>query len=373
MELKAKLLNNYNHMLQERHDEQQSVVVDLDVQLKQVKEDLSNCRYCINCPHDNREYKNGLYAAFLQMGILNMEDPRERLLFVTDAEAAGYSCLAWDRFNSGIEGDRKYLVCNIGETACTFSEIIAHSTETKSEVRYIKDELEGTSTITHKYEKNLNNTTTDKEKIISMMRELPDKLRRLAFGIPEEEEAQENQQNMNDDRQIEALYNDYSIMVLDRLYMYSSELKVSRIFMVGRFCSEQIFWDEVDNSSAFRDTRDFLTLMADSPVHATSRGAVTFGLRVPDAQLPVFIKDTNPTYFADPPISTVDPKKYQYVVGIGQYCHGKKTETVIIQHTLYIDFGTTYSGVSYAASTASINDIHTIRKWQVVSLFQKQN
>jgi hypothetical protein len=112
------------------------------------------------------------------VGVLNEFDG-ERLLFVTDAEAAAYSCLAWDRFNSGIEANNNYFVCNIGYTTCSFSKIIAHTTETKSKVYYVNGEIGGSSTIVQDYERELNNTTTDKEKIISLMLELPERLRRV--------------------------------------------------------------------------------------------------------------------------------------------------------------------------------------------------
>jgi hypothetical protein len=146
-------------------------------------------------------------------------------------------------------------------------------------------------------------------------------------------------------------------MVIDTLEGLCRDSNIQKIFMVGRFSSEQIFWEEATTSSF---ERDVLTLMTDDGIHTTSRGAVTFGLRVLDSELPVIIQQTERQYIPDPPISKVDPNMYKFVVGIGKvallsmYIFTKERNT---------DFGTTYSGCSYALSTASAEGIKTIKKW----------
>jgi hypothetical protein len=98
---------------------------------------LNDCRFVFAVPDSlacKSEYTNLIRKAFVQAGFLKQDDDDNRLIFIDDAVATGYSCVYAPQNFSGIELDTNYLVADLGYDSTKFAIIQAQKTAATSSV-----------------------------------------------------------------------------------------------------------------------------------------------------------------------------------------------------------------------------------------------
>jgi hypothetical protein len=119
---------------------------------KKFKFNLDRCRYCVSGPSDTN-YKSLIRRACIDAEIIKEDDPQDRLMFVSDAEAMGYNIISrHDRaeFNCGY----KYIVCDINHHFVNFALITVDATESTSSVEAIVSnvsDIQGWDTLEKRY------------------------------------------------------------------------------------------------------------------------------------------------------------------------------------------------------------------------------
>lgn len=94
-------------------------------------------RYCLVRGVDQQEF---MRKCFIQAGIINKEDPDNRVTFTTKSEAAAYTYLDWqDRSKMYMVSGQNYLFCDIGYNSISISEIQADVTSSMSKVTLITE------------------------------------------------------------------------------------------------------------------------------------------------------------------------------------------------------------------------------------------
>lgn len=99
--------------------------------------DLDDCRFCFAVPDSldcKTEYTDLIRKAFVDAGFLKQDDDANRLIFVSDAVAASYSCVHAPQNFSGIEPATNYLVVDLGHDSAKFAVIQAEKTVATSTV-----------------------------------------------------------------------------------------------------------------------------------------------------------------------------------------------------------------------------------------------
>lgn len=102
-----------------------------------IRYSLDDCRFCFAVPDSlacKTEYTNLIRKAFVEAGFLKQDDAFDRLIFVTDAVAASYSCVHAPQGFSGIQPDTSYLVVDLGYDSAEFAVIEAQKTAATSTV-----------------------------------------------------------------------------------------------------------------------------------------------------------------------------------------------------------------------------------------------
>jgi hypothetical protein len=98
---------------------------------KRFKFGPDRCRYCISGPLDE-SYRNLIRRACINAEIITDGDPQDRLMFVNDAEALGYSMIS--ALGTGNEYPNKYIICDVNDNFVNFAEITIDITQTTSSV-----------------------------------------------------------------------------------------------------------------------------------------------------------------------------------------------------------------------------------------------
>lgn len=140
---------------------------------------LDDSRYCLACSHTQQVF---MRQCFIDAGFINEDESENRLIFVTEAEAAAYNCLAWDRKSSRITVNENYLVCDIGHAAFGIARIDAKSTESQSIVELVyEDSQYGSMDLENRFrtylELNAESLNMDQGKIDEAVREFEENLK----------------------------------------------------------------------------------------------------------------------------------------------------------------------------------------------------
>lgn len=138
-------------------------------------------RYCLVCGVDQQEF---MRKCFIQAGIINKEDPDNRVTFTTKSEATAYTYLYWqDRSKMYMVSGQNYLFCDIGYSSISISEIQADVTSSMSKVTLITECNDaGFGSLDQKFKKYLEFRFRDKvTTIASAMSEFEEDIKVIYF------------------------------------------------------------------------------------------------------------------------------------------------------------------------------------------------
>lgn len=117
---------------------------------------IEKCRFVFAVPDgsDNSEqYIQLVYYAFKRAGFLKQGDKDDRLIFVNDSIAAGYTCLVAPKSISTLERISNHFLCDIGYNSIKIAKINAQSTDERSEITCLNVNLPGYSDLDERFKK----------------------------------------------------------------------------------------------------------------------------------------------------------------------------------------------------------------------------
>ncbi|GAA5810177.1 hypothetical protein MFLAVUS_003596 [Mucor flavus] len=385
---------------------------------------LENLSYCLSCPTSLNDF---FADCFVEAGIAE----KDNLVFVSKAEATAFHCISLGRQTTKIVPNQTYLVFDIGHSSFGVSKIKADSTENFSEVELVSEELGKGSMvlednfrdflIENKSHLNLN------ESIISRLVETFVKEIKFSFDFSqvgynedasddydeddydeddfdqeddksdkdlvftlrenstnEEDFEEENSYEQNLDyedspeeiipfpgitnfsggpinitmddleKRVFSPYIDYIVNYI--MNVYQEDTRESKIFLSGKYCTDANFYEKLSsqNDGKFEQC---ISLIEDTDGNAVSLGAVSFGLKIKNVQIPFF-------GYANSYPASPEPQKNMGSSEKFKTEHESKEFDFIVG----IDFGTTFTGCSYAnPRDVQVNDnnaIHDIKaRW----------
>ncbi|KAL9540659.1 hypothetical protein MBANPS3_009558 [Mucor bainieri] len=347
---------------------------------------LDDCRFTFAVPDDlacKSEYINLVRTAFEQADFLKPEADANRLIFVTDAVAAGYSCVHAPQSSSGIELYTNYLVVDLGSDSTKLAIIQAERTAATSSV--LPATYETTVAGYHSFNSNFRKYITERSDAFNLdVTQLEEvdlfvdafEMYRKTNKIDLDDDAGEIELPVNDmpvvigNRDLrEHVFQPYLDDVFDLVFKYCQIHRVAEIFLRGQHCQEPYF-DKACKDFISDKKDDFLrkpkcSVWGDQPEHMVSNGAVSYGLRSAKAQIPMFdpvSQANNSSKAHEAKESSTSSKKFCEKLPKGYFAVG-------------IDFGTTFSGCSYSDLSQRKPDgkrtIETISSWDRAYTYQK--
>ncbi|KAI9254420.1 hypothetical protein EDC94DRAFT_242599 [Helicostylum pulchrum] len=324
---------------------------------------VEDCRYCIACPLPHRDL---MTCCFIEAGIITEEEAEDRLMFVTESEAAAYNCLGWDRKLSKTVGGKHYLVCDIGHTTFGISKINVSVTESLSTVSLLSEHAgQGSMCLENSLRnylvENAQDLKINRPTIEAAVLEFIESVK-FHFSLPNEDTHRDDIESLEikdhattspfkttdvggiNPIQISLLQLSQEVFLPFINHVINSILEVDqeeceRIFLTGKFGSDYNFIDALTSASGglFQKRHTVIDHMS---LDAVSRGAVAFALRTNVSQIPFSHEDSVVTESGKKPEAV---KKCDFIVGI--------------------DFGTTHSGCSYAGFGEKNMSIRPLTSW----------
>ncbi|CEP09547.1 hypothetical protein [Parasitella parasitica] len=359
---------------------------------------LDDCRFCFAVPDSLRgkfEYANLIRDAFKKTGFLKQDDDDNRLIFVSDAVAAGYNCLATPRIFSGIELEKNYLVADIGYEAAKFSLIKAQTTEAGSVVESVNSsEAKGYRSLSD----NLRSYLVEKSETLGL--DITN-TRHLDQIIDSFEKYEKVKIDLKDDDEVtsfkgisgsvevsnadlrETVFEPFLDGIFSLIYAQCEANSIKQIIFRGQYCEDPYFYFKCKEFTADATKMRKLksvptcTVWEEEPQFMVSNGAVSFGLRSVSTQIPTLVsqqisgvreRDTLPPTPSTPSTPTSENQKSNKALA---------QPTVIPKghFAVGIDFGTTFSGCSFAdISTVDPNnrrEIIPVKKWDQAQPYPK--
>lgn len=318
--------------------------------------EVQDTRYCIACPEEQQTFMG---QCFIEAGIiLDENELKYRLHFVTESEATAYNLLAWDRRHSKIKPSENYLVCNLGHTSLGVSEIQASTTDFFSQVKIIDEYLgEGSMLLDLAFsrliqEKDEALVLGDDKKMTKNFEWNKEFASEKKYGFYEND-VEEARNDASNDFPSDSELNEHVFEPVTTKFVESilSSMKkgekangaiYKKIYITGRYGYDSYFFTklrEYDNQKYRNDVVAIEYQMVDS----VSRGAVYYAMRIrkEESQIPFFdVKESTPEK-DELPIDLPEVGESDLIVGI--------------------DFGTTFSGISYAYGPKG--EINSFNDW----------
>ncbi|KAL0142018.1 hypothetical protein V8B55DRAFT_1494326 [Mucor lusitanicus] len=351
---------------------------------------LDDCRFSFAVPDSlacKSEYTNLIRKAFVQAGFLRPEDDTNRLIFLTEAVAAGYSCIHASQSSSGMELETNYLVADLGYDSTKLAIIQAQRTGATSSV--LPSTHENTAAGYRSLSDNFRRYITERSDRFSLDIDQPEevdlyvdafeKYRKrnidLNADTVEAEFTAINKRIKISNRDLrEYVFKPYLDGIFSLMFKHCQAHRVAKIFFRGQYCEDSSFFKTC--SDFVKDEKDrfhripILANWDEQPKHMVSNGAVSYGLRSASVQVPLFVPSKAPADQAAESIkvhkatdSNTSSEKFSYLgLPKGYFAVG-------------IDFGTTFSGCSYAyigeMKEGDTRAIETIDNWNVAHQYQK--
>ncbi|KAF1797751.1 hypothetical protein FB192DRAFT_1395952 [Mucor lusitanicus] len=351
---------------------------------------LDDCRFSFAVPDSlacKSEYTNLIRKAFVQAGFLRQGDDTNRLIFLTEAVAAGYSCIHAPQSSSGMELGTNYLVTDLGYDSTKLAIIQAQRTGATSSV--LPSTHENTAAGYRSLSDNFRRYITERSDKLGLDIEQPEevdlyvdafeKYRRRnidlnADTVEAEFTAIDKRIRISNKELREHVFKPYLDGIFSVIFKHCQAHQVAKIFFRGQYCEDSSFSktcsDFVKNEKDRFRRIPILANWDEQPKHMVSNGAVSYGLRSASAQVPVFVPSKTPGVQADESEkvheatdSNTSSEKFSYLgLPKGYFAVG-------------IDFGTTFSGCSYAdigeMKEGDTRAIKTIDDWNLAYEYQK--
>ncbi|KAK4519285.1 uncharacterized protein ATC70_009517 [Mucor velutinosus] len=351
---------------------------------------LGDCRFSFAVPDGlacKSEYTNLIRKAFVQAGFLKQEDVANRLIFVSDAVAAGYSCVHAPQNFSGIELDTNYLVADLGYDSTKIAIVQAQKTAATSTVLPSAHEtaIAGYGSFSDNFRKYI----TERSDTFNLDATQPEKVDLFVAAF--ETYKTSNIDLNNDTGETEFTVNNEPVIISNRdlrehvfkpylddifslVFKHCQTYRIAKIFFRGQYCQDPYFDKACSNFvtdgqySFHRIPRCFV--WGKEPEYMISNGAVSYGLRSALVQVPLFKPTETPANQSDESSkvqktkdSTTSSDKFSHLdLPKGHFAVG-------------IDFGTTFSGCSYAdiskMKPGEKRAIETIDVWDKASTYPK--
>ncbi|CAO0798862.1 unnamed protein product [Mucor circinelloides] len=349
---------------------------------------LDDCRYCFAVPDGldcRSDYINLVRKAFEQAGFLK-EEQHNRLIFVNDAVAFGYSCIAAPQIYSGIELENKYLVADMGYDLAKFSIIQGSRTAATSFVipSTSKDKVAGYRS----FSENFRNYIAERSETFNVDTSKPDEIDMFVAAF---EKYKKSKIDLSDDNgKTELIVNDEPVIVdnrdlreyvfqpylddvFSRIFEHCQAHKVAKVIFRGQYSEDPYFYRTCstfveDNKHNFHSIPKCV-VWEDQPKYMISNGAVSFGLRSALVQIPTFVPSETPIT-ADDSSDVQETEKDDASSEQSTHLGLPKGHFAV-----GIDFGTTFSGCSYAdisgMKPGEKRPIETIENWDKAYAYQK--
>ncbi|GAA5796045.1 hypothetical protein HPULCUR_001413 [Helicostylum pulchrum] len=330
---------------------------------------------------------NDFFAdCFVEAGITE----KDNLVFVSEAEATAFHCLSLDRRMTKIVLVQIYLVFHIGHSSFGVPKIKVDSTENFSKVKLISEELGKGSIvldsifrdyliemspneiINENYDKSSSEEDFDEDNKYN--KGLVFKLREDSTDVGQDQEEEIislfNITNVNGDpieitiddleKHVFSSYIDYLMNYIMKVHQENNGESKKNLY--GKYSSDANFYEKLcaKNNGTFEQ---FISIIEDTNVDAVSLGAVSFGLKIKNVQIP-FFHGTNSNLASSEPQKNVGSsekfktehksKEFDFIVGIGRR----------LKYEGGHYFGVTFTGCSYAnprdSQVDDLKAIHTI-------------
>ncbi|KAI8644422.1 hypothetical protein BD408DRAFT_401145 [Parasitella parasitica] len=362
---------------------------------------LDNCRFCFAVPDSLKgrlEYTGLIREAFKRAGFLKEDDDDNRLIFVCDAVAAGYNCLATPRIFSGIELEKSYLVADIGYDSAKFSVIKAQTTEAGSFVEsVISSGTKGYRSLNDNFRSYLVEKSETLGLDITNLRQLDqivesfEKYEKVKIDLNDDEETTSFkgisgsvEVSNTDLRQV--VFEPFLDGIFSLIYAQCEANSIKEIIFRGQYCEDPYFYYKckkfTTDATKMRKLKSIptCTVWEKEPQFMVSNGAVSFGLRSASTQIPTLVsQQISGIKERDiPPNSSTSPTLSTLAISNNQQPNKASAQPTVVpkgHFAVGIDFGTTFSGCSFAdISTVDSNnrrEIIPVNEWHQAQPYPK--